>query len=85
MRWFGGTINSMDMSLSKLWEMVEDREAWPLQSQRGLRGVSESDRTEQLNNNNSSKAWLSGPCLCHFHKIYALKQTDLDHSYTLGI
>ena len=42
MRWFDGITDSTDMSLSKLWEMVRDREACVLQSM----GSKESDTTE---------------------------------------
>ena len=56
-RWLDGITDSMDMNLSKLWEMVKDREAWCA----AVHGVTKSRIQQLLNNNKCLPHGLKAP------------------------
>ena len=61
MRWLDGIIDSMDMSLSKLWETVKDREAWHA----AVHGVTKS--WTSLSNRTTTKREISQKEKTEYH------------------
>ena len=83
MRWVNGIIDSMDMSLSKLRELVMDKEAWLAAVHGDSRSRTMAERLDNITTDVHLEGPLNGSCLLSF-RPNALSNRPCHHSLAPG-